>query len=156
MAASVSATVVISLRPFTHAFNTNFGQGGHAIANHGMSLAQDTARGKEMQTSSGNSQRGFGSKIASRLGLSTNASMSRSRTEKSNTDGMDLEDIQKGNYRRSKRGTMEESSESIKGLTERDNVILTTTDYHVEYEEAGDEVDRNHQLGIDKRWERRS
>jgi hypothetical protein len=92
---------------------------------------------------------GIGSKIATRLGISTTKSGSnsgsRSRGEKDQR-GVDLEDMRynrsvnlrpsglDGSARVHSNRNLRETSESVKGLT--DDVIMQTIDYKVEYEDG--------------------
>lgn len=88
----------------------------------------------------------FGSRIATRPGMSRNMSSGRSRGEKDlrNPNNMDLESsMRSGNHTyiqgggqepRRGQGRVRETSESVKGLT--DDVIMQTIDYKVEYEDG--------------------
>ena len=95
----------------------------------------------------------FGSKVATRLGMSQgqsrNTSVGRSYGEKDprSLNNMDLEsNMRSGNHNhiqggrqdpRRGMGQVRETSESVKGLT--DDVIMQTIDYKVEYEDGNTE-----------------
>ena len=147
MVVSVSTNIVITLRPFAKDLNTNFGQGGGAIVAYGMSKANDNSSGGGMKSSSRSNDRGIGSKIATRLGLSSrggsttgNSGLRSWGTEKARGDVVDLEDWRKGNYKKGDK-KMVEKSESVKDLTR--DIITQTTDFQVEYEELSEEGERS-------------
>ena len=134
MAASLSAPVIITLRPFAKDFNTNFGQGAEVIATYGVSKGYGSGA---MKSSDSSTQRGLGSKIANRLGLSSNGGRSAGpsalrsgRSEKvGNGSDMNMEGFQRRDAR-----SLRETSESVKGLTR--DVITQTTEFEVQYEES--------------------
>lgn len=148
MAASLSATFLIQLRPFAKEFDTGFGLGGEEIAAYGITNASRNAALK----SSGS--RGLGSRIAGSLGFSGGGgsmgnSGLRSRNEKPVSGGdVNLEDMRN----RRDMETPKEASESVRGLTE--DVIVQTIDYRVDYEEDGER--RPSDSGWSNRWHDRT
>ena len=98
---------------------------------------------------------GLGTKLASRLGMTTNKSMNnsglRSRAEK-DPDTIDLEEMRRN--RTNIRGGKEprERTESVKGLT--DDVIMQTIDYKVEYEDNTEASDGGRSSGGHERHDR--
>jgi hypothetical protein len=143
MMASVLTNVIITLRPFAKDLNTNFGQGGGAIVAYGMSKGYGASSGGGVKSSSRSSDRGIGSAIATRLGLSSkggsvmgNSGLRSWGAEKTGADGVDLPDWRKGNHNSGLR-RMVATSDSSKDLT--GDVITQTIDYQVEYEDKSEE-----------------
>lgn len=153
MMVSVSTNVIITLRPFAKDLNTNFGQGGGAVIAYGMSKGYGGSSGGGVKSSSRSQDRGIGSIIANRLGLSskggsvTGSSGLRSwGAEKASADGVDLRDWSKGKFDRGAR-RMVETSDSSKDLT--GDVITHTIGYQVEYEVKSEDGERSR---AEERW----
>ena len=99
------------------------------------------SNGKSQAQHSGTGGPGFGSRLASRLGMSTNASQMRStirsRDEKGNQNTSQSDEWygarSQGNS--GKTGAQIAETESVKGLT--DHAIHQRMDYHVEFEDTG-------------------
>lgn len=147
MMMSVSTNVIITLRPFAKELNTSFGQGGGAIIAYGLSSAYggiSGGGGEGAKSSSRSNDRGFGSIIADRLGLSSRGGgmgKSAGRSSEPGADWVGLEDWKKSSRNNRAERRMVETSDSSRDLT--GDVIRQTVDYHVEYEEKSEDGERS-------------
>lgn len=139
--ASLSATVMINLRPITKEMNTNFGQIGGAVTAHGLTN-QYASSGGGLRSGTRATAYAAGSKIASRMGLSSGGgsavmeSATRSGNREKDAIGLvDMEHSRVWNPHRGHKATVE-TSESVKGLTR--DVITHTIDFQVEYEDTSE------------------
>jgi len=90
---------------------------------------------------------GFGSKLASRIGVRSQVSKNNMSMSRTSGSGDDIEDLKYG-YGAGQHPPSQgnkavvDRSESVKRLTGTDNVIVQTVDYKVEYEEGA--LERHH------------
>lgn len=140
--ASLSATVMINLRPFTKEMNTNFGQIGGAVTAYGLTN-QNASGGGNSRSVTRASVRAAGSKIASRVGLSSGGpsalmeSVTRSGArDQDASDSTEMEGLKLWGPGRGHKTTVE-TSESVRGLTM--DVITRRVDFHVEFEDRSEE-----------------